>query len=260
MNKQIEYYGNSIAYRVMKNQSAQSFIVFLHGWGGNSNSFAHIEAFFAKHYSCIFISFPMFQLTDVNPPKEAYTLDIYADITKIIVEKECGAGSSVLVIAHSFGARVAVKLASSTPTLFDKLLLTGAAGIPPQRRLYTKLRIRLYKLRRKLFKTSEHGKGSEDYRCLTPAGKRTFQNILKEDLRPQISDLSIPTLLIFGKKDKSTPLWMGKYWTRICKTSKLLIYEGAGHFCFIDCPSKFIIDAQNFFDDDAVAVDTERKD
>ena len=36
------------------------------------------------------------------------------------------------VIAHSFGARIAIKAASIEPDLFSKLVLTGAAGLKPK--------------------------------------------------------------------------------------------------------------------------------
>lgn len=97
-----------------------------------------------------------------------------------------------------------------------------------------------------MYKMFGVGKGSSDYRILSPAGKQTFQNIIRRDLSDIIRKIKTPTLLVFGKKDKSTPIYMGKRWTRLQKGSILKVYGDAGHYTFIDRPAKFIRDAYRF--------------
>jgi len=144
------------------------------------------------------------------------------------------------IIAHSFGARVAVLLANRNPGLVDKMVLTGAAGLKPRFNLRVWLRVRWFKL-------TGIGKGSSDYRKLSPAGKRTFKNIIRRDLSGEIAGLQVPAMLIWGGRDKSTPLYMAKRWTTLQKGATLKIYKHAGHFCFIDDPGRFVKDVWEFF-------------
>jgi len=205
-------------------------VLFLHGWGGNENTFAHIRRFYESTAKCVFVNF------DCNP-NTIRTLDTYVEqVEEVIRQKNI---DKCHIIAHSFGARVAVLLCRRNPELVDSMVLTGAAGIRPRFNFFTWLKIRWYKL-------TGIGKGSSDYQKLSPAGKRTFQNIIGRDLSEEISGISIPTLLIFGRTDKLTPLYMAKRWTKLQKGSRLVIYKRSGHFCFIDEPARFIKDSWEF--------------
>lgn len=214
-------------------------ILFLHGWGGNQNSFAHIKKHFESHFRCIFINF------DCNPDKVRTLYDYVSQVEEVIklenVEK-------CYIIAHSFGARIAVLLATLNPNLVEKMVLTGAAGLKPRFRLSVWLKIKIYKFKKRFLKAHQNIKsGSPDYRNLSQSGKITFQNIIHRNLATEIRELEVPTLLIFGKKDKSTPLYMAKLWTKLQKSSTLIMYKQSGHFCFIDNPARFISDTERFF-------------
>ena len=205
-------------------------ILFLHGWGTDEKSFAHIRPFFESNCRCIFVNF------DCNP-KTVMTLDDYVDEVEARFLNEVK--GSCCIIAHSFGARVAVLLANRNPNLIEKMVLTGAAGIKPRFSLKIWLKI-------KWFKLTGLGNGSIDYQILSATGKKTFQNIIQRDLKRELAKLYVPTLLIWGKLDKFTPLYMGKIWTKLQKTATMKIYKAAGHFCFIDDPACFITDSWGF--------------
>jgi len=159
------------------------------------------------------------------------SLEDYAD--EIEVPDKCH------IIAHSFGARVAVLLAQKYPDKIKKLVLTGPAGIKPRFSFWRWLKIRLHKL-------GFHQKGSKDYRKLSPTGKKTFQNVLHRNLRNEISQIAVPTLIIWGKRDTAVRRYMINRWTKLSPDTRIVIYKDAGHFCFIDHPDRFIIDTQNF--------------
>ena len=218
-------------------------ILFLHGWGGNEQSFAPIEKYFRVYYNCVFIALPCFQMTDPNSPETPWTLDDYVNfVVKALDDKNI---SKCHIVAHSFGARVAVLLATRQPERFEKLVLTGPAGIKKRFSLRLKIKIWFYKLRKKLFGNKVKG-GSVDYKSLTDTGKATFQNIINRDLRNEITQINNPTLIIWGENDRAVPRYMVKLWTKLNSNTKLIAYENAGHFCFIDNPQRFIIDTKEF--------------
>jgi pimeloyl-ACP methyl ester carboxylesterase len=205
-------------------------ILFLHGWGTNSASFTPILNFFKTQTTCITVDF------DCNPAV-VMTLNDYVDIAEreLIKNKV----TKCHIIAHSFGARVAVLLALRNPHIIERMCLTGAAGLKPRFNLKRFIKIKLYKI----FKI---GHGSADYKILSTTGKQTFKNIIMRDLHAEIKQVSQKTLLIFGKKDKSTPIYMAKRWTKAQKQSILKIYPSAGHCAFLDNTALFVTDAYKF--------------
>jgi len=58
------------------------------------------------------------------------------------------------------------------------------------------------------------------------------------DVRTQVSEIKIPTLIVSGKKDKSTPLRMAQYLNREIGGSKLRIVPNSGHSVMIEKPEK----------------------
>ena len=54
------------------------------------------------------------------------------------------------------------------------------------------------------------------------------------------------TLIINGKLDAETPLYMAKKLNKNIKNSTLKVFEECGHFCFLDKPNKFNMEVREF--------------
>lgn len=152
---------------------------------------------------------------------------------------------SVSVIAHSFGGRVALKLAYKYGYMLDKLALIDSAGIKPRRGL--KYYCRLY--RHKLLKLLKipHQAGSEDYRKLSPLQRKTFVNIVNEDLSGILDKITLPTLIIWGNKDKETPIYMARKLNRKIRGSGLVVLKNAAHYSYLDFPLRVFLILRSFF-------------
>ena len=174
-----------------------------------------------------------------------YALDDYiAEVKEFIYAKGLKTPS---VIAHSFGARIAIKAASENDALFDRLVLTGAAGLKPRPTLKKTVRKTLFTLLKKFVPKERLSRFySEDYRALSPIMKESFKKIVAEYLDDRLKDIQNPTLLIFGDKDGETPLYMAKKLNRNIPNSRLKVIRDAGHFCFIDKPNKFNMEVREF--------------
>jgi len=205
-------------------------VLFLHGWGASSESFAPVRQFFSDNYDCIFIDFDC-------DPKTVATLDNYVEFVEEALVRE--SVTHCHIVGHSFGARVAVLLALQNPYMIKKLVLTGAAGLRPRFKLSTWARIKMYK-------AFGIGKGSPDYKKLSLTGKATFKNVIRRDLSYEVQNVKNETLLIFGTKDRATPPYMARRWKRLQKSATLKMYDGAGHYAFIDDPGRFLMDAHRF--------------
>ena len=164
--------------------------------------------------------------------QKPYSLDDYADDLILYVKDNCS--SPPIIIAHSFGARVVIK-ALSKGLKVDKLVLTGSAGLKPRfnlKRAIKKVVFKLFKgVMSECFKQRFY---SADYLKCDPVMRQSFKLVVSENLAPLYKKVSVDTLLIFGKLDRETPLYMAKRQRNYIKNSKLIVMQNAGHFCFID--------------------------
>ena len=219
----------------------ENAIVFLHGWGGNSNFFMSlsncINDYQTKH---ILIDFPPFGRSE--EPKQVWTLEDYANCLYCILQKENI--KKIIIIAHSFGGRVAICFDNIYTNIVQKMIVTSGAGIKPKKSLKRTLKKFLYKVIR--FFNKNANLGSSDYKQLSPTMKKTFSNIVEYDLSELSKNIVCPTLLIYGNKDKQTPMYMAKTLNKNIKNSKLIIFKGCGHFAYIEKFSKFVNLTQMF--------------
>ena len=151
------------------------------------------------------------------------------------------------VVAHSFGARIAIKGASEDKTLFNKLVLTGAAGLKPKATVKKLLKKGTFNLLKGFIKKERLERFySPDYRALSPVMKESFKLIVNEHLDGELKKIENPTLLVFGKNDKDTPPYMARRLNRGIVNSTLIMIDNAGHFCFIDKSAKFNMEVREF--------------
>lgn len=167
-----------------------------------------------------------------------YSLDDYCkDVESFIKENNI---KNPCVIAHSFGGRIAIKLASKNKKLFNKIVLTGSAGLKPKFSFKRWFKRFLFKILKPFVKKDKLLRFySKDYNALSPVMKKSFIKIVNEHLNKNAEKIENKTLIIFGEKDKETPLYMAKKLHKKIKDSELYIIKRAGHFCFIDSPNIF---------------------
>jgi len=150
----------------------------------------------------------------------------------------------IILIGHSFGGRIAIKYAAKYPEKVDKLILTGAAGIKHKLTVKQKALFILTKIGKVFFslpvinhfqkpvynifsKIARSRK--KDYYNASPRMKEIMKNVLVEDLTDYLGKIKTPTLLVWGKEDKTTPLADGEMMKLKIKNSKLKVIDGANH-------------------------------
>lgn len=218
-------------------------MLFLHGYLSSGKSFYYQARFFERDFNVYAPDLKGFGANADMP--FPYSLDDYvAEVKEYIYAKGLKRPS---VIAHSFGARIAIKAASEDGLLFNKLVLTGAAGLKPKNTFKKTVKRTVYRaLKRFLPKEKLSRFFSPDYNALSPVMKESFKKIVSCHLDDRLKGVKNPTFIVFGAKDKETPLYMAERLNKGIKTSRLLIIENAGHFCFIDKPNKFNMEVKEF--------------
>ena len=82
--------------------------------------------------------------------------------------------------------------------------------------------------------------GSEDYRSLNGVMKKTMSNVINEKCIGEYKKIKVPILLVFGKNDKITPVYLGKKLNKSNKIAALITMEG-DHFFYIKNESLIIM-------------------
>lgn len=175
----------------------------------------------------------------------AYCLDDYINDLKEYMYK-----NSVVfphVVAHSFGARVAIKAAARDKSLFDKLVLTGAAGLKPRFNLKKTIKRAEFRVLKRFFPKEKLERFySPDYLALDKTMRESFIKIVNETLDDIVCEINNETLIVFGALDKETPPYMAERLNKKIKNGRLKFIDGAGHFAFIDKPYTFNSEVREF--------------
>ena len=210
-------------------------VLCLVGWGQDTRMFEPTQNVLSQYFRVTCVDYPGFGQSDLM--KEAWSVDDYVEwLHDLVIRLNI---SNPIIIAHSFGARVALKYNLKYP--IKKLVFTGAAGIRPKRSLRMKLRVRVYKVLKKLVQLPilshyqedlKKAFGSDDYKAIIGVLRDSFVKIVNEDLSYTLSKVEVPCLLIWGDKDDATPLWMGKMMEKEMKDAGLVIFENEGHYAY----------------------------
>lgn len=220
----------------------QKTLVLIHGWGVSSEIFKSLYPFLEKDFQIYALDLPGFGQTPIEKPMK---LKDYADfVYKYLKDKKI---EQPIIIGHSFGGAVAVKLALIYPESISKIILAGAAAIR-QPSVKTKIKRKIaglvspilsLKLKKMLIKKS--GLEQSDYAAIqNPILKETFKTIINEDLTAELPLVKIPTLIVWGDKDFETPLDGGKLIAKLIPGSRIEIIKNASHFAFLEKPEEFI--------------------
>lgn len=223
-------------------------VLVLHGWGASGELMMPIVEPLAANFRCIVPDFPGFGKTP--PPSVAWSMDDYMEWTIRLLDR-LGV-EKVDVIGHSFGGRVAIKLATTFPQRMGKIVLTGSAGVRPRHGVAYQLRVRSFKaakwiamrrnapalLKRWAHKQAEQ-RGSDDYRAAHGTMRGTLVRVVNEDLTPLLAQVTQPTLLVWGSDDDVTPLANAQLMQSRIPDSGVVTFDNAGHYAYLEQPQRF---------------------
>ncbi|MEO6508938.1 MAG: alpha/beta hydrolase [Patescibacteria group bacterium] len=241
-NLLINYYYNEA-------QNPLKTLIFLHGWRSNSTLWFKIFPELLQNYQIYAVDLPGFGQSQV--PTTPFTLQDYVDVATSFIQKL--SLKKPILIGHSHGGRVGIKLSAAQPELLEKLVLVDSAGIKNDS-TDVKLKKGVAKLVKPIFKLPfmkpvrekiYQKMGAEDY-VATPEMTQTFLNVVNEDLSSLLSQIKIETLIIWGENDIDTPISFAHTMNEQIPHSKLAIIKDAAHYSFLDQPEEFLKPLKNF--------------
>ena len=205
-------------------------ILILHGWGSSAEKWQKVKEILEKQGIKVLIpDLPGFGLTP--PPAAAWNIDDYVEWVKDFSEKNNL--DPFFLLGHSFGGGVAVKYALKYPENIKKLFLVAPAIIRKKtfkKEIFKKISVFFPKtpLLRKIFYRVFSLKSDYPY-VREGVMKETYLRVIKEDLSNDLSDISISTVIIWGKKDDVLPVKDAHFMKEKIKDSKLVVIPEADH-------------------------------
>lgn len=215
-------------------------ILFLHGWGGSRESLRGIATLF-QHTHCVHL-FDLPGFGEAPVPPDTWGTVEYADLVQqYVLDRIQG---PVVLVGHSFGGRVSVRLASRRLPQFTRLVLLGVPGLPRpafSRGAFRRWRIR--NLRRLLVALKpligERGVrwhtetyGSKDYQAAGPL-RSVLVRTVNEDLTESARSIACPALLVWGTDDTETPTWLArKYRDLLGDKARLVLLPHKDHHLY----------------------------
>lgn len=144
----------------------------------------------------------------------------------------------IILLGHSFGGQLAIRFTAQNPHLVDKLILVDSAGIRNNKLLpWLKRNVFfcLAKIGKLVFKAAIFRKllykiaREQDYYTAPENMRETMIKVINDSVKPDLTKITCPILIIWGKQDKVTPLWIGQEFANKIKRSQLEIVEQARH-------------------------------
>lgn len=220
-------------------------VIILHGWSINPENEQKWQNFRRllreRGVETEFLGLPGLS----SPLQEVWNLDNYVQWLDEQLQKH----PKIILLGHSFGGQIAVRYAALYPQKIQKLILIDSSGIRDHSPVATikrtgflmaakigKVFFRSDFFRNILYKLARE----KDYQQAPPLLRRTMSSILDDEVVTDLEKITAPTLLVWGKSDAVTPLFLGKIFETKISGSQLRVIEGARHSPQFTHPEKVV--------------------
>ena len=237
---------NDLTINYIKKGNGKAVLI-LPGWGTTINTYMPIINSLSTYNTVYCLDMPGFG--ESEEPNTSWNLDDY--VTFVIDFIKSQNINELSLIGHSNGGRIIIKLMNEKNLSFkvNKIILIGSAGIVHEKNLYQNSKVKLAKIGKNILELKPIKKifpnlimklknnfGSEDYKNASPIMKGTLVQLINYDLREFLSNINVPTLLIWGSNDTATPISDGKLMEKLIPDAGLIRIENCSHYVFLEQP------------------------
>jgi pimeloyl-ACP methyl ester carboxylesterase len=204
-------------------------LVLVHGLGASSRWWRRNTKALAEHFKVYLVDLPGFGLSG-SPcalAEIAQSLELWLDHAEL----DC-----VNLVGHSMGGYVSIHLAAMRPERVRRLALINSAGIP--------VGVGLREMTTRLMLAFRHGSPTfiptvitDVMRAGLPSLVRLSIELLQIDARPLCQKIQIPTLVLWGIRDKLLPPELGLQMAECLPNATFQYIPRAGHNPMVDRPA-----------------------
>jgi len=269
-SKFMDIVGMEVHYRVT---GAGEPLVLLHGTASSLHTWEAWTKELSNNYQVISLDLPGFGLTGKHFSND-YSIKAYTDFLDVFLDK-LGV-EKINLAGNSLGGHIAWQYALDHKNRVKHLILLNASGFPQEREptlafrlaevpLVNKLMLRVTP--RSLVEESLEETYYDDDKItdslvtrfhsmqLRRGNRQAFidkSNQLYQDRSKELSNLEMPTLILWGKHDEWFPLdWANRY-NEAIPNSKVLVFDNAGHVPMEEIPVETARAVHQFLDGDGV--------
>ncbi len=249
---------------VQAGQSNAQTLLLVHGLGQNGfTDWLPTLPQLASRYHVVAVDLPGFGYS--SAPSGKYSPTNYARVLQSVLARH--AKGPAIVVGHSMGAAVALRLASTQSALVSKLILVDVAGIL-HRTAFAKHGAKLpvstasvpEGLKDRVARITEFGNdlverifGMPDFTEILRQSDLAWELILRnrananaalalidEDFSAAVHTVEQPTQIIWGEDDSVAPLRTGRLLARRLPRAQLQTLPRIGHTPMLDAPDRFL--------------------
>lgn len=211
-------------------------IILLHGWGAETKKLEPLGRALKKlGWQVVLPKLAGFE----NPqPKDVWGIKEYSQYIYDEAKNNFGK-KSFFVFGHSFGGGIAIRIAFDNPKHLAGIILCASRGISRGNSIKRIVFSTLAKtgkvflltpqiaenFRKLLYKAArEH-----DYEKTQGIMREVFKKVISEDLKPLLTHIKVPALILWGEEDRMTPIKDASYIKSKLPKNKLITYKNQGH-------------------------------
>jgi 2-hydroxy-6-oxonona-2,4-dienedioate hydrolase len=230
-------------------------LILLHGIGASAERWSRVIPTLSRYYHVIIPDIIGFGYSD--KPAVEYTMDFFVDGFFKVFLDNLGV-SKANIIGSSFGGHVATEFAIRFNRMVEKLVLVSPAGMmktsTPTLDRY--IMAALYPVYEHVYEAfnemayDSHDAVNEEIvmdfvnRMRLTNAKYAFMSTVlgiryAPKLQGRLSNITAPTLLVWGDNDRMIPMQYAKEYTDEIPENKLIVIKNCGHTPYVEKPITF---------------------
>jgi pimeloyl-ACP methyl ester carboxylesterase len=212
-----------------------------------------------------------------SKPDASYDIDYFVDALARLLDHK--GVDRVALVGNSMGGHVAMSFVLQHPDRVQRLVLVDSAGVsrmPPlvagpsakalslalarlpsrMPRVPKAFVVMLFKavfpgrddLADRYIRAYQRGIASDEYALYLRAVMRSIGGILAAPMHERAREIRIPTLIMWGARDRLLSVSAGRRLRRTIPDARLLVYDESGHCPMVDQPDRWNRDVEAFLD------------
>lgn len=232
-------------------------VVFLHGLVGLNEHWHDVVLRASARTRCTLLQLPLLDLRG----DDCSIAGVTELTTRFLEQHFRGAAKAPVIVGNSFGGHVALRVALERPDLTRGLVLAGSSGLI-EKSMVREVQIRpsrewlSEKIGELFFDRSKMREADLDraYAELSQRGGaramiKLSRSARRNHLGKKIGNITVPTLLIWGRQDIVTPPEAAEQFKELIPGSRIVWFDRCGHAPMMECPDPFADALMDFVDE-----------
>jgi pimeloyl-ACP methyl ester carboxylesterase len=222
-------------------------VLALHGWRRTHEDFAPVFGGSEAGKGVSAIAPDLFGFGATPAPPEAWGSDEYAHHLLPLFDEPTVLADRVVLVGHSFGGRIAVRLCGLVPDRIERLVLCGVPLLHRQCRARTAMAYRSVRRLHRMglvgdrrIEAMRNRYGSSDYRAAQGVMRDVLVRLLAEHYTDDMASIRCPVDLVWGEEDTEVPLQVAESAQRMMALATLEVLPGVGHLVPTEAPRELL--------------------